>query len=126
MAGQDTQAHDAIDSFDLFMVAPRWLFLRIRTRQGLEGWGEPIVEGRAATVAQAVEEMGEYLIGQDPNRIEDIWQVLFRGGFYRGGPVLMSAIAGIDQALWDIKVTSIMEHSSTTTRSASNGFSALC
>ena len=103
MAGQDTQAHDAIDSFDLFMVAPRWLFLRIRTRQGLEGWGEPIVEGRAATVAQAVEEMGEYLIGQDPNRIEDIWQVLFRGGFYRGGPVLMSAIAGIDQALWDLK-----------------------
>jgi len=94
---------DRIDGLELYMVPPRWLFLRIRTEQGLEGWGEPIVEGRAATVAAAVQEMGEYLIGQNPNRIEDVWQMLYRGGFYRGGPVLMSAIAGIDQALWDIK-----------------------
>ncbi|GMA58742.1 hypothetical protein GCM10025858_32450 [Alicyclobacillus sacchari] len=65
--------------------------------------GEPIVEGRARTVAAAVQELQEYLIGADADRIEDIWQVLYRGGFYRGGPVLMSAIAGIDQALWDLK-----------------------
>ena len=62
-----------------------------------------MVEGRADTVKAAVEEMASYLIGKDARHIEDIWQTLYRGGFYRGGPVLMSAIAGIDQALWDIK-----------------------
>lgn len=94
---------DRIQGLELYMVPPRWLFLRMTTEQGLEGWGEPIVEGRAATVAKAVEELGGYLQGQDPDRIEDLWQTLYRGGFYRGGPVLMSALAGIDQALWDIK-----------------------
>ena len=47
--------------------------------------------------------MEPYLIGADPMKIEDLWTVLFRGGFYRGGGILMSAISGIDQALWDIK-----------------------
>jgi galactonate dehydratase len=61
------------------------------------------VEGKADTVKAAVEEMAEYIIGKDASQIEDIWQLLYRGGFYRGGPILMSAIAGIDQALWDIK-----------------------
>ena len=88
---------------ELFAVPPRWLFLKITTDEGVSGWGEPIVEGRAATVAAAVKEMEGYLLGRDPDQIEDLWQVLYRGGFYRGGPVLMSAISGIDQALWDIK-----------------------
>ena len=92
-----------ISGLELFAVAPRWLFLRIDTDGGPSGWGEPIVEGRAATVAAAVRELTPYLLGRDPRQIEDIWQTLYRGGFYRGGPVLMSAIAGIDQALWDIK-----------------------
>src|SRR5690242_5755835 len=92
-----------IDRMELFQVPPRWLFLKITTDSGIAGWGEPIVEGRADTVQTAVEEMSDYLLGKDPSRIEDIWQVLYRGGFYRGGPVLMSAISGIDQALWDIK-----------------------
>ncbi len=92
-----------IKHFELFKVPPRWLFLRLETDNGLVGWGEPIVEGRAETVRAAVTEMMSYLIGKDPLRIEDHWQVLYRGGFYRGGPVLMSALAGIDQALWDIK-----------------------
>ena len=92
-----------IARIELFQVAPRWLFLKLTTDDGLSGWGEPVVEGKAATVAAAVLEMEDYLIGQDPWRIEDIWQVLYRGGFYRGGPILMSAIAGIDQALWDLK-----------------------
>src|SRR5689334_7714111 len=92
-----------ITQLELFMVEPRWLFLKISTDEGLAGWGEPVVEGRAATVATAVKELEEYLIGRDPDQIEDIWQVLYRGGFYRGGPVMMSAIAGVDQALWDIK-----------------------
>lgn len=86
-----------------YAVPPRWLFLKIETDDGIVGWGEPAVEGRAATVAAAVGELSDYLVGKDPRRIEDHWQVMRRGAFYRGGPVLMSAIAGIDQALWDIK-----------------------
>ncbi|UUZ81607.1 galactonate dehydratase [Paenibacillus sp. P26] len=65
--------------------------------------GEPVVEGKADTVRTAVEEMSDFLIGRDAGHIEDLWQVLYRGGFYRGGPVLTSAISGIEQALWDIK-----------------------
>jgi galactonate dehydratase len=91
-----------ITRLTLYPVPPRWLFLRVDTDEGLTGWGEPVVEGRAATVAAAVEEMSDYLIGQDPLRIEEHWNVLAKGGFYRGGPVLSSALAGIDQALWDI------------------------
>jgi len=85
-----------------YPVPPRWLFLRIDTDEGVTGWGEPVVEGRAGTVAAAVRELSGYLVGADPLRIEDHWQVLTKGGFYRGGPVLSSAVAGIDQALWDI------------------------
>jgi galactonate dehydratase len=92
-----------IANLELFKVPPRWLFLKITSDDGLAGWGEPIVEGRADTVAAAVRELSHYLIGRNPDQIEDIWQVLYRGGFYRGGPVLMSALAGIDQALWDLK-----------------------
>jgi galactonate dehydratase len=87
----------------LFPLPPRWLFLAVDTDAGITGWGEPVLEGRARTVATAVEELSEHIIGKDPRHINDIWQVLYRGGFYRGGPILMSAIAGIDQALWDIK-----------------------
>jgi len=91
-----------ITGLETFLVPPRWLFLRVATDEGLTGWGEPIVEGRARTVRAAVAELAGYLVGQDPLRIEDHWQVLTKGGFYRGGPVLASAVAGIDQALWDI------------------------
>lgn len=86
-----------------FIVPPRWCFLKIETDEGIVGWGEPVLEGRAHTVAAAVEELGDYLIGKDPRHIEDHWTVLYRGGFYRGGGIHMSALAGIDQALWDIK-----------------------
>ena len=92
-----------ITKLTVYKVPPRWLFVRIDTDTGPSGWGEPVVEGRAHTVAAAVEELADYLVGKDPRHIEDHWSVLYRGGFYRGGPVLMSAIAGIDQALWDIK-----------------------
>lgn len=92
-----------ITKLELFKVPPRWLFLKIETDEGITGWGEPIVEGKADTVAAAVMEMSEQIIGKDPMRIEDIFQVLYRGGFYRGGPILTSAISGIEQALWDIK-----------------------
>lgn len=96
-----------IDQIELFKVPPRWLFLKVTLRNGLVGWGEPVVEGRADTVQAAVEELKPYLLGQDARRIEDLWQVLYRGGFYRGGPILMSAISGIDQALWDLRGKSL-------------------
>jgi galactonate dehydratase len=91
-----------ITRIETFLVPPRWLFCRIETDDGIVGWGEPVVEGRAEVVRAAVDVFSEYLIGQDPLRITDHWQVLTRAGFYRDGPVLSSAVAGIDQALWDI------------------------
>lgn len=92
-----------IQSLELFTVPPRWLFLKITASDGVYGWGEPIVEGKADTVRACVSEMADYLIGKPAGNIEDLWQTLYRGGFYRGGPVLSSAISGIDQALWDIR-----------------------
>ncbi len=92
-----------IRSYELFKVPPRWLFLKIETDEGISGWGEPIVEGRADTVKAAVDEMMQTMLGKDPMPIEDHWNTLYRSGFYRGGPIMMSAISGIDQALWDIK-----------------------
>ncbi len=92
-----------ITSHRLFIVPPRWLFLKIETDEGITGWGEPIIEGKAATVKAAVDELMQNLIGKDPMDIEGHWNAMYRGGFYRGGPILMSAISGIDQALWDIK-----------------------
>lgn len=92
-----------ITDFKLYKIEPRWLFLKIETDEGISGWGEPVIEGRAHTVGAAVTELMDYLIGKDPRNIEDHFQVLYRGGFYRGGPILMSAISGIEQALWDIK-----------------------
>ena len=96
-----------IANFELFKVPPRWLFLKITTDDGLEGWGEPVVEGRAETVAAAVREAEGLLLNLDAGHIEDIWQILYRGGFYRGGPILSSAMSGIEQALWDIKGKSL-------------------
>jgi galactonate dehydratase len=92
-----------IVGYETFLVAPRWQFLRIDTDEGVSGWGEPIVEGRAEAVQGAVAALMESLVGADPLRIEEHWQTMAKGGFYRGGPVLSSALAGIDQALWDIK-----------------------
>jgi galactonate dehydratase len=92
-----------ITGYQLFLVPPRWLFLKIETNEGITGWGEPVIEGKALTVKAAVEELMENLTGKDPMHIEDHWNMMYRSGFYRGGPILMSAIAGIDQALWDIK-----------------------
>lgn len=93
-----------ITDYELFELPPRWLFLKLETSTGDAGWGEPIIEGRARTVRTAIDEVMEnYLLGKDASRIEDHWQAMYRGNFYRGGPILMSAIAGIDQALWDLR-----------------------
>jgi galactonate dehydratase len=92
-----------ITKLTTYRIPPRWMLLKIETDEGIVGWGEPVIEGKARTVETAVHEFSQYLVGQDPRRINDLWQVMYRGGFYRGGAILMSAIAGIDQALWDIK-----------------------
>lgn len=89
--------------YELFQVPPRWLFLKITTDEGIVGWGEPVIEGKAQTVGAAVDEFMQQLIGKNPLNIEDHWNMMYRSSFYRGGPILMSAISGIDQALWDIK-----------------------
>jgi len=92
-----------IARIEVFNVPPRWLFCRIETEDGAVGWGEPSLEGHAEAVEGAFEPLRDRFIGHDPFRIEDIWQIAYRGGFYRGGPVLMSALAGFEQALWDLK-----------------------
>jgi galactonate dehydratase len=92
-----------ITEINTYLVRPRWEFIEIITDDGITGWGEPVLEGHASTVQACIKEMSSYLIGADPRRIEDIWCTLYRAGFYRGGGIMMSAIAGIDQALWDIK-----------------------
>jgi galactonate dehydratase len=92
-----------ISRIETFFVPPRWLFVRVETQDGTFGWGEASLEGHAEAVEGAFAALRDRFIGADPRRIEDIWQVAYRGGFYRGGPVLMSALAGLDQALWDLK-----------------------
>jgi galactonate dehydratase len=92
-----------ITALKTYIVAPRWLFLKVETDEGISGWGEPVLEGHAETLATKIAELSDFVIGLDPRRIEDIWQMLYRNGCYRGGPVLMSAISGLDTALWDIK-----------------------
>lgn len=92
-----------ISRIETFFVPPRWLFVRVEAGDGTFGWGEASLEGHAEAVNGAFESLRDRFIGADPRRIEDIWQVAYRGGFYRGGPVLMSALSGLDQALWDLK-----------------------
>lgn len=92
-----------ITRIETFAVPPRWLFVRIETADGAVGWGEASLEGHTEATDGAFVEIRERFIGHDPERIEDMWQTFHRLGFYRGGPVLMSALSGLDQALWDLK-----------------------
>ena len=79
-----------------------WVFVKVQTDEGLHGWGEATLETRELTVAQAVQELEPGLIGKDPMDIEDFWFKAYRDSYWRGGPVLMTAMAGVDMALWDI------------------------
>jgi galactonate dehydratase len=92
-----------ITRLETILVRPRWLFLKVHTNAGIVGLGEPIVEGRALTVQTAIREIEPYLVGKDPRQVVHHWQAIYRHAFYRGGPVLTSALSGIDMALWDIK-----------------------
>ncbi|MBP1992993.1 galactonate dehydratase [Paenibacillus eucommiae] len=91
-----------ISSIQVIHVLPRFSFLKMSTDEGITGYGEAIVEGRSRTVEMAIKELEPHLIGQDPRRIEHLWQLMYRGTFYRGGPILTSAISGLEQAMWDI------------------------
>src|ERR1700684_3438212 len=92
-----------ITKLETFLVKPRWLFLKVHTDAGIVGLGEPLVEGRADTVATAIKEIEPYLIGKDPRRVVHHWQAIYRHAFYRGGPILTSALSGSHIALWGHK-----------------------
>jgi galactonate dehydratase len=96
-----------ITKLETILVKPRWLFLKVHTDEGIVGLGEPITEGRALTCDAAVKEIEPYLVGKDPRRVVHHWQAIYRHAFYRGGPILTSALSGIDQALWDIKAKAL-------------------
>jgi galactonate dehydratase len=91
-----------IDKIEQFFPRLRTRLVKITTDTGLVGWGETTLEGKPRSTSAAVDELAEYLIGKDPLRIEHHWQHIYRSAFFRGGPVLLSALSGIDQALWDI------------------------
>ncbi|KAK4058403.1 hypothetical protein OIO90_000561 [Microbotryomycetes sp. JL221] len=102
--GKQAGAHfDAIKSLEWFRVRPRWLFVRVETDQGIIGWGEATLEGHSEAVEGALAELRQRFVGWNSNDIEDIYQTAVRHRFYRSGEVLMSALSGLDIALWDIK-----------------------
>ncbi len=80
-----------------------YVFVKLETNQGVAGWGEGTLEGKAAAVMSCMEDFKEFLIGADPMMVEHHWQSMYVHSFYRAGPVIGSAISGIDQALWDIR-----------------------
>src|SRR5690606_36869119 len=92
-----------ITKLETFLVKPRWIFLKIHTDAGVVGLGEPLLEGRALAIQTAIKAIGPFLLGNDARNIVHPWQALYRHAFYRGGPILTSALSGIDHALWDIK-----------------------
>ena len=92
-----------ITGVDVFYIKPRWMLVKVSTDEGITGWGEPTLEGRATVVGEAINVLKEMIIGKDPMDIGMLYNIMYRGGFYRAGAVVYSAISGIEQALWDIK-----------------------
>ena len=91
-----------ITKIEQFFPLPRVRLVKITTDTGISGWGETTLEGKPQSVVAAVDELAQYFLGKDPLRIEHHWQHVYRSAFFRGGNVLMTALSGIDQALWDI------------------------
>ncbi|MBX6771728.1 MAG: galactonate dehydratase [Chloroflexi bacterium] len=92
-----------LETFEMWGAPRNWVFVKLVTDEGLHGWGEGTLEGREQTVRTAIHELGEYLIGKDPTAVEHHWQAMFRHGFWRGGVVLNTALAALDQAMWDLR-----------------------
>src|SRR5579885_2040076 len=103
----NARSHLKITEVRVIVTCPdrNYVLVKILTDEpGLYGVGDATLNGRELSVASALRDhIAPLLIGRDPDRIEDIWQSLFRGAYWRGGPVLMTALAGVDTALWDIK-----------------------
>lgn len=91
-----------ITKLESLVVQPRWVILKIHTDEGLIGLGEPTLENRAQTIVTAIQELEPYLLGKDPTRVVHHWQAMYKHAFYRGGPVLTSALSGVEHALWDL------------------------
>ncbi len=91
-----------IAQIEQFFPHPRIRLVKVTTDNGLVGWGETTLEGKPTSTMAAVDELAAYLVGKDPLRREHHWQHIYRSAFFRGGNILMSALSGIDQALWDI------------------------
>ena len=95
-----------IKNIKVIVTSPgrNYVTVKIETDEGIYGLGDATLNGRELSVAKTLEEyLAPLLIGKDPDNIEHIWQYLYKGAYWRGGPVLMTALAGIDMALWDIK-----------------------
>ena len=91
-----------ITEIKVYKVKPRWIFIKISTDEGIDGWGEMISGTKTETVVAGAYEMGNRIIGRNPLEIERIWQELHRS-FFRGGPINGTIVSGIEMALWDIK-----------------------
>jgi galactonate dehydratase len=92
-----------LQTFQMWGEPRNWVFVKLSTDDGIHGWGEGTLEGKESTVQTAIHELGTYLIGKDPTAVEHHWQAMFRHGFWRGGVVLNTALAALDQAMWDIR-----------------------
>ena len=92
-----------IKTFICHAYRTNWVFVKVITDSGLYGVGEATLEYREPTVVQAIKELERYLVGKDPHNIEAFWHDTYRDAYWRGGVVLMSALAGVEMALWDIK-----------------------
>lgn len=91
-----------ISGIKVYKIKPRWIFIKISTDEGIEGWGEMISGTKTETVVAGAYEMGNRIIGRNPLEIERLWQELHRS-FFRGGPINSTIVSGIEMALWDIK-----------------------
>ncbi|MEO6522501.1 MAG: galactonate dehydratase [Mucilaginibacter sp.] len=92
-----------IETFICHAYRTNWVFVKVLTDMGIHGVGEATLEMRELTVVAAVNELNRYLVGKDPHDIEAFWHDNYRDSYWRGGVVLMSALAAVDMALWDIK-----------------------
>ena len=86
----------------VYEVKPRWIFVKVCTDEGIEGWGEMISGTKTETVVAGAKEMGAYLMGRNPFEIERLWQEMYKS-FFRGGPINGTIVSGFEMALWDIK-----------------------
>ena len=91
-----------IARIEQFFPRPRMRLVKVTTDDGIVGWGESTLENKPKSTMAAVEELADYLVGKDPLLIEHHWQHIYRSAFFRGGAILMSALSGLDHALWDI------------------------